>query len=58
MNIFIPRSKDSDSITGNKLILHSGVIVDSDPYHPDLMQTLLLRNKGVHEPEKSFALAS
>ena len=54
LNILIPRSKDSGSTIGNKLVLHSGISVDSDSYYPDLMRTLLVRNKGVHEPEEEF----
>lgn len=54
MNILIPRSEDSGSTIGNKLILHSGITVDSNSYYPDLMSTLLKRNKGVHEPEEEF----
>ena len=54
----IPRHPDAGLIQGKWITMHNGVVVSAMGYYGAYMMNLLIRNKGVHEPqeEKAFEL--
>jgi len=56
-NKYIPRVKDAGKIFDNYQIMHNGLKITRGSYYPDLIETMLLKNKGVHEPQEERMFA-
>lgn len=51
-NNYIPRDKDAGKIVGDKLVMHNGIKINPLSYGGYPMLNLLMKNKGVHEPQE------
>ncbi|MCB9446960.1 MAG: FkbM family methyltransferase [Flavobacteriales bacterium] len=53
-NLKIPRAADAGKVRKGRLVMHNGVEVDLLSYYDVRMLSLLMRNKGVHEPQEEL----
>ncbi|MFB9842281.1 FkbM family methyltransferase [Mucilaginibacter ginsenosidivorans] len=51
-NKYIPRVKNAGAIQGNFQLMHNGVKVQRDGYYGSGITRMLVKNKGVHEPQE------
>ncbi len=51
-NAFIPRQADAGKIIGNTQTMHNGLRIARGSYYPELIEEMLVKNKGVHEPQE------
>ena len=51
-NKFIPRVKNAGKIVKNYQIMHNGIKILRGSYYPELIERMLIENKGVHEPQE------
>src|SRR3569833_2214706 len=51
-NKHIPRIKNAGAIQGNFQFMHNGVKVQRDGYYGSGITRMLVKNKGVHEPQE------
>ncbi|MCK9304072.1 MAG: hypothetical protein M0P27_01580 [Bacteroidales bacterium] len=53
-NLRIERVADAGKISGNTITMHNGVKVFAGSYYGDGMLELLIKNRGVHEPQEEL----
>jgi len=51
-NKYIPRVKDAGRVQGNYQVMHNGIKVKKDGYYGNGITKMLIKNKGVHEPQE------
>jgi hypothetical protein len=54
-NAFIPRHSKAGRIVGRSLVMHNGLRVDPLGHYGKPMLEIMIRNRGVHEPEEERA---
>jgi predicted O-methyltransferase YrrM len=54
-NDHIPRCADAGKLTGSCIVMHNGLMVRALGYYGPGMLNLLVRNRGVHEPQEERA---
>ncbi|MFT5396403.1 MAG: hypothetical protein ACI85N_001602 [Gammaproteobacteria bacterium] len=53
-NAYIPRCEGAGTIKNGKQLMHNGIRVNVGSYYGPEKTTLLLENKGVHEPQEEY----
>ncbi len=56
-NDHIPRCADAGQIKGSCIVMHNGLVVRALGYYGPGILNLLIRNRGVHEPQEERAFA-
>jgi len=51
-NKYIPRVDGAGDITRNVQTMHNGIKIYRGSYYPELIEPMLILNKGVHEPQE------
>lgn len=54
-NDHIPRCADAGKIKGSRIVMHNGLVVRALGYYGPGILNLLVRNRGVHEPQEERA---
>jgi len=56
-NAFIPRCPDAGDISGSVITMHNGIRVRALGYYGSGILNMLVRNRGVHEPQEERAFS-
>jgi len=56
-NKYIPRVKDAGRVQKNYQVMHNGIKVKKDGYYGIGITKMLIKNKGVHEPQEERVFA-